>query len=59
MAGLFILAILRKRMAKPNPSAAEKLKFVSKVGFQAASNVFCELVFINLFYFFCEDFIYS
>jgi hypothetical protein len=36
-------------MAKPNPPAAEKLKCVSNGSFQAAFNVFCKPVFINLF----------
>jgi len=43
------LAILLNRMAKPNPPAAEKSKFVFKRCVQAASNVFCKPVIINLF----------
>jgi len=53
------LAILRKRMAKPNPPAAEKLKFVSKGSFQAAFNVFCKPVFINLFISTCLHLIFA
>ena len=53
------MAILRKRVAKPNPPAAEKLKFVSKGSFQAAFRVFCKSIFINLFISTCLHLIFA
>ena len=53
-----MLAILRMRMAKLNPPAAEKLKFSGLLfHFKANSNLFFKVTFIKpfCFYFFTSD----
>jgi hypothetical protein len=52
LAGLFILTVPQKRMAKPNPPAAERLRLVFKGGFQTALNPILQACIYQPFYFF-------